>query len=191
MSKRRTRAALAALIGLAAAVLLAGCARAPGAETSQSPSTSPVLSETLPLGQSATVGGFEMTPRAVRTRPGPVYDAAGKRMRGHGIKIIVKVAKDREADLSGANGELTVPVARVVDAQGHAVRMDDFFGMLPYEAQSAEYAALYVSSYQAACIQQPGAVTAAALWFSLPHGFLPETLVIDAGAGREATWLLP
>jgi hypothetical protein len=189
MSNRRTGALLAVLVSLATAVLFAGCAQTPDPVPSGSPSGSPSPSAELPLGQSMTVGGFGMRPTAVRSRPGPVYDALGKRLKGHGIKITIEVAKDREADMSA--GESTVPVATVVDAEGETVRMDDFLGMVPYDAQSAEYSRLYVHSYQFACIQTPGSVSTATLWFSLPDGFVPETFVIDAGAGQDVTWLLP
>ena len=124
MSKRRTGGLLVGLISLAA-VLLAGCAEAPEPRPSQSISASPPPSAVLPLGQSATVGGFQMNPAAVRSRPGPVYDAQGKRIEGHGIKVTIEVAKSREADMSA--DELTVPVATVVDAAG----VDGADGRLP------------------------------------------------------------
>ena len=130
-----------------------------------------------------------MTPTALRDRPGPVYDLKGKAFKGHGIKVTVEVTKNREADM--AAGESTVPVATVVDAAGQTVRMDDYLGMVPLDAQSAEYARVYAHSYQYACIQSPGKTTRATLWFSLPEGFVPETLVMDGGAGPKAAWLLP
>ena len=192
MPNRRTRALLAVLISLATAVLLAGCSQTPQPQQTQSPSASPSPSEPLAFGQSATVAGFEMTPRNVR--PAHVDSCTTSRVspsKGHGVKVMIKVAKVRQADLSGDDAELTVPVASIVDSAGQAVRMDDYLGMIPVEAQSAEYALLYATSYQLACIEEPGDSTVAALYFSLPKGFVPETLVIDGGAGQEATWLLP
>ena len=38
-----------------------------------------------------------------------------------------------------AAGELTVPVATVADTAGQTVRMDDYLGMVPLDADSAEY----------------------------------------------------
>lgn len=196
MSNRRTGALAAVLISLAATGLLAGCGHTPTPQASQSPAapstTTPSGSPTsaaLEFGQSATVGGFQMTPTAIRDRPGPVYDTKGASLDGQGIKIAIKVSKDHEADLQA--GELTVPVARVVDADGQAVEMDDFFGMTPADAQSDEYSLLYARSYQYACVQPAGSASTGALWFSLPKGFAPTTLVIDGGAAQEAAWLLP
>jgi hypothetical protein len=191
MPNRRTGALLAVLVSLTAAVLLAGCAQTPEPQALGSPSVSPSPSAPLPIGQSATIGGFEMTPDKVRERPGPVYDSQGKPMKGRGIKFTITVAKVREATLSGADAEFTVPVATVVDSNGRSLRMDDFFGMTAGDAQSAKYGHEYAASYQYACIEQPGSSTAASLWFSLPKGFVPQTLVIDGGAGQEAAWLLP
>jgi hypothetical protein len=188
MMNRRTGAALAVLISLVAAVLLAACSQASEPEAAATPSASPSSTTPLPLGQSATVAGFTMTPGVVRDRPGPVYDLKGKAFQGHGIKVTIEVTKNREADT--ATGELTVPVATVVDAAGQAARMDDYLGMVPLDAQSAEYARVYARSYQYACIQSPGKSTRATLWFSLPEGFVPGTLVMDGGAGQEAVWLL-
>lgn len=186
MSDRRPGALLAALASLMViAALLAGCGETAEPEPPSSPSPSP--SAALALGTAATVAGFEMTPTAVRTRPGPVYDE-GKRIEGEGIKVRIEVAKDREADLSA--GELTVPVARVVDAEGQTVKMDDFFGMTAAEAQSDEYSRLYAASYQYACIKSPGSSSTAAIWFSIPEGFVPVQLVIDGGAGQQAAWTL-
>jgi hypothetical protein len=193
MSYRRTGVLLAVLMSVAAAVLLAGCTKtpesAPSATPSETLSATPLSSAALPLGQGATVAGFTMTPTALRDRPGPVYDLKGKAFKGRGIKVTIEVTKNREADM--AAGESTVPVATVVDAAGQTVRMDDYLGMAPLDAQSAEYARVYAHSYQYACIQSPGKTTRATLWFSLPDGFVPETLVMDGGAGQEATWLLP
>ena len=66
----------------------------------------------------------------------------------------------------------------------------DYLGMVPLDADSAEYSKAYTRSYQYACIQSPGKTTTGTLWFSLPKGFMPETLVVDGGAGPKATWLL-
>lgn len=189
MTNRRTGTVLGVLISLVVAVLLAGCAKTPEPAPSATPSDSPSSTVPLPLGQSATVAGFTMTPTALRDRPGPVYDLKGKPIKGHGIKVTVEVTKNREADM--AAGESTVPVATVVDAEGETVRMDDYLGMVPLDAQSAEYARVYAHSYQYACIQSPGKTTRATLWFSLPEGFVPETLDMDGGAGQKAAWLLP
>jgi hypothetical protein len=188
MIDRRAGAVLAALISLAAAVLLAACSQASEPKPTATPSASPSPAAPLPLGQSATVAGFTMTPTVVRDRPGPVYDLKGKPFEGQGIKVTIEVTKDREADM--AAGELTVPVATVADAAGQTVRMDDFLGMVPLDADSPEYSRVYAHSYQFACIQSPGKTTRGTLWFSLPEGFVPETLVIDGGAGTEATWQL-
>ena len=89
MIDRRTGAVLAVLISLVAAVLLAACSQASEPESAATPSASPSSTEPLPLGQSATVAGFTMTPTVVRDRPGPVYDLKGKSVRrsrhqGHG-----------------------------------------------------------------------------------------------------------
>lgn len=191
MSNRRTGALAAVLISLAAAAWLAGCSQTSGPNASLTPSASPSASSTsaIELGQGATVGGFRMTPAAIRDRPGPVYGTKGESLEGQGVRIAIKVAKDREADLQA--GELTVPVARLVAADGQTVKMDDFFGLTPADSQSDEYSLLYARSYQYACIQSPGKTTRGTLWFSLPKGFVPETLVIDGGAGQEAAWLLP
>jgi hypothetical protein len=187
MSNRRPGALLAALASLMViAALLTGCDGTTEPEP-PSPSPSPSQGVALPLGTTATVAGFEMTPSAVRPRPGPVYDE-GKRIKGKGIKVTIEVAKDREADLHA--GELTVPVALVVDAEGQAVKMDDFFGMTAAEAQSDEYSSLYAASYQYACIKPPGSSSTAAIWFSIPEGFVPVQLVIDGGAGQQAAWTL-
>jgi hypothetical protein len=129
-----------------------------------------------------------MTPIALRDRPGRVYDLKGMSFKGRGIKITIQVTKNREADT--AAGELTVPVATLVDAAGRTVRMDDYLGMVPLQAQSAEYARVYAHSYPYACIQSPGKTTRGTLWFSLPEGFVPQTLVIDGGAGPTAAWVL-
>jgi hypothetical protein len=188
MIDRRTGAVLAVLISLVAGVLLAACSQASEPEPAASPSTSPSATAPLALGQSAAVAGFTMTPTAVRDRPGPVYDLKGKSFKGHGIKITIEVAKDREADL--AAGELTVPVATVADATGQTVQMDDYLGMVPLAADSPEYSKVYARSYQYACIQSPGNTTKGTLWFSLPEGFVPEKLIMDGGAGAQASWLL-
>jgi hypothetical protein len=188
MLDRRTGAVLAVLISLVAAVLLAACSQASEPDSSATPSASPSPAQPLPLGQSATVAGFTMTPTAVRDRPGPVYDLKGRTFEGQGIKITVEVTKDREADM--AAGELTVPVATVADAAGQTIKADDYLGMVPLDADSAEYSKVYVHSYQYACIQSPGKTTRGTLWFSLPEGFVPETLVMDGGAGPKAAWLL-
>ena len=188
MIDRLTGAVLAVLISLVAAVLLAACSQASEPESAATPSAAPSSTEPLPLGQSANVAGFTMTPTVVRDRPGPVYDLKGKPFEGQGIKVTVEVTKKREADI--AAGELTVPVATVVDGAGQTVRMDDFLGMVPLDGQSAEYGRAYVHSYQYACIQSPGKTTRSTLWFSLPEGFVPETLVMDGGPGPEAAWLL-
>ncbi len=90
MTNRRTGAVLGVLISLVAAVLLGGCAKTPEPAPSATPSASPSSTAPLPLGQSATVAGFTMTPTAVRDRPGPVYDLKGKRIKGHGIKVTVR-----------------------------------------------------------------------------------------------------
>ena len=189
MIDRRTGAVLAVLISLVAALLLAACSQTSKPESAATPSASPSPAAPLPLGHSATVAGFTMTPSGVRDRPGPVYDLKGKPFEGQGIKVTIQVAKDREADTAG--GELTVPVATVVDAAGQTVRMDDYLGMIPLEADSPEYSEVYIHSYQYACIQSPGKTTTGTLWFSLPEGFVPETLVMDGGAGAKAAWLLP
>ena len=169
-------------------MLLAACSQASEPESAAAPSASPSSTAPLSLGESATVAGFTMTPTALRDRPGPVYDLEGKSFDGRGIKITIEVTKDREADM--AAGELTVPAATVADAAGQTVRMDDYLGMVPLDADSAEYSSVYVHSFQYACIQSPGKTTRGTLWFSLPKGFMPETLVVDGGAGQKATWLL-
>jgi len=188
MIDRRAGAVLAVLVSLVAAVLLAACSQASEPKSVSTPSAAPSSTEPLPLGQSATVAGFTMTPTVMRERPGPVYDLKGKTFEGQGIKVTVEVTKNREADM--AAGELTVPVATVADAAGGTIRMDDYLGMVPLDADSAEYSEAYIHSYQYACIQSPGKTTKATLWFSLPKGFVPETLVMDGGAGPEAVWLL-
>jgi hypothetical protein len=188
MTDRRTGAVLAVLISLAAGLLLAACSGASGPEPTATPSASPSSSAPLPLGQSATVAGFTMTPTDVRDRPGPVYDLEGKTFEGRGIKITVEVTKDHEAD--PATGELTVPVATVADAAGQTVKMDDYLGMVPLDADSPDFSKVYAHSYQYACIQSPGKTTRGTLWFSLPEGFVPETLVMDGGVGAPASWLL-
>jgi hypothetical protein len=68
--------------------------------------------------------------------------------------------------------------------------MDDYLGMVPLDADSPEYSKPYAHSYQYACIQSPGKTTRGTLWFSLPEGFVPQTLVMDGGAGAKAAWLL-
>ena len=91
---------------------------------------------------------------------------------------------------AGDDAELAIPAARLVDARGESVEMDQFLGLPPEQAQSGEFNSRYTESYQHACIQPSRTITKAVLWFSLPAGFTPETLVVDAGAGQEAAWLL-
>jgi hypothetical protein len=62
------------------------------------------------------------------------------------------------------------------------------FGLTPSQAQSDDFNERYVESFQYTVIQPPGAVSKALLWFSVPVGMTPETLVIDAGAGQMAAW---
>lgn len=193
MTNRRTGAVLTVLISLAATVLLAACSQAPEPEPSATASGSSASGSASPsaplrLGESGTVAGLELTPAAVRTRKGPVYDSEGVAMDGTGLVMTIEVVKTREPDLSA--GELTVPVASLVSDSGEAVRMDDLFGMVPMDAQSDEYNNRYAESYNYACIQSPGKTTKGTLWFSLPEGFVPETLIIDGGAGAQAAWLL-
>ena len=99
MIDRRPGAVLAVLVSLAAAVLLAACSQASEPEVTATPaaaapSASPSSTAPLPLGQSATVAGFTMTPTAVRDRPGPVYDLKGKSFEGRGIKVTIEVTEE-------------------------------------------------------------------------------------------------
>ena len=136
------------------------------------------------------VAGFAMTPLDVRARPGAAYDSDGEPIEGEGLHVSIRVEKQREPETSGEDGELVVPVATLVGAEGERVRMDDFFGLPPSQAQSNEYNQRYVESFQYAVIQPPGTVSKALLWFSVPDGMPPETLVIDGGAGQTAAWSL-
>jgi hypothetical protein len=182
------------------ALLLAGCgadsdpeppaARDATASPSASGAPAPQPSEMLELGETATVAGFEITPLEVLKRPGATYDRDGARIEGEGLQVSIRVAKLREPETSDGDGELVVPVATLVGAEGERVRMDDFFGLPPSQAQSNDYNERYVESFQYAVIQPPGTVSKALLWFSVPEGMTPETLVIDAGAGQTAAWSL-
>ena len=64
------------------------------------------------------------------------------------------MTKNREAQQSA--GELTVPVARGVDAERQTAKLVDVVGMTAAEAQSEAYSRLYAASYQYACIKPPG-----------------------------------
>ena len=156
-----------------------------------SSSTPATASSPLALGEEADLGAFAITPLAVRDRAGAVYDDEGERMDGQGVQVTVSVEKLRDPETgAGDDAELAIPAARLVDARGKSVQMDQLLGLPPAQAQSGEFNRRYAESYQYACIQPAGTITKAVLWFSLPAGFTPETLVIDAGAGRQAAWLL-
>lgn len=200
MSLRQHPLRLAAFILVALpAILLTACGQTsepePGAPDSPAATASPVTTASpaaspsgpaLPLGQSATVAGFGLTPTAVHPRGGPVYDADGERIRGRGIQVLINVEKTRDPE----EGESPIPVAYVVGPGGERVRMDDLFGLPPVRAQSNEFNSRYAESYQYACLQSPGTVTKAVLWFSVPRGMTVERLVIDGGAGQTVIWRL-
>lgn len=199
--RRPHRLLLAAVLLALAAVLLAGCGPDDGSDPSETQTTSPTPAASSPtpssepsailsLGETGMVAGFAMTPLDVRARPGAAYDSDGEPIEGEGLHVSIRVEKQREPETSGEDGELVVPVATLVGAEGERVRMDDFFGLPPSQAQSNEYNQRYVESFQYAVIQPPGIVSKALLWFSVPDGMTPETLVIDGGAGQTAAWSL-
>ena len=129
-----------------------------------------------------------MTPTAVRDRPGPVYDLKGKPFEGHGIKVTIEVTKNREADM--AAGELDGPRRdggrrRGTDGQdgrlprhGPARR-----GVRRVRARLRPQLPVRVHPVAGQDDQGHPVVLAA-------EGFVPETLVMDGGAGPKAAWLL-
>ena len=196
----RSPALLVTLTLLAlSALLLAGCGQSsdpepsvaadatasPSASRSPAPPGSPsggaATTPALPYGETATVAGFALTPLTLQARTGPVYDRDGEAIQGEGFQVAIRVEKQREPDAAGEDPEFVVPVATLVGSEGERVRMDDFFGLPPSQAQSSDYNERYVKSFQYAVIQPPGAVSKALLWFSVPAGMTPQTLVIDAG----------
>jgi hypothetical protein len=186
------------LMTLLAAVVTA-CEQSPEREGTVTPSSSPITGSAGPsgapaplaLGQPASVGAFSFTPAAIQARAGAVYDDQGERMEGTGVQVAVTVEKLREPAVGGGDdAELVVPVARLVDARGEAAEMDQLLGLPPVQAQSDEFNARYVDSFQYASLLPVGTVTKSVLWFSLPEGFKPRTLTIDAGAGHQAVWRL-
>jgi len=206
---RRSPALLVTLTLLAlSALLLAGCGQSPDPEPSASPdataspsatgspsapgspSTGAATSAALPFGETASLAGFELTPLSVQPREGPVYDRDGEAIKGDGLQVVVRVEKLRESEASGEDPEFVVPVATLVSQDDEAVRMDDFFGLPPSQAESDDFTQRYVRSFQYACIKPPGSASKALIWFSVPRGMTPETLVIDAGAGQTAAWRL-
>jgi hypothetical protein len=200
MRLRQHPVRLAAFILVAlSAMLLAGCGRtsepepgaadSPAATASPAPSGSPAADPSgpaLPLGRTATVAGVELTPTAIHPRGGPVYDADGQRIQGRGVQVLISVEKTREPE----GAELPIPVAYVIGSGGERVKMDDLFGLPPAQAQSNEFNSRYGDSYQFACLQTPGTVSKAVLWFSIPRGMTADELVIDGGGGQTATWRL-
>jgi hypothetical protein len=187
-------------------LLLAGCGQdsdvkssaTPDATTSPSASGSPGApgsqsggaagSATLQFGETATVAGFAMTPQTLQTRTGPVYDRTGKAIEGEGLQVAIRIAKQREPDMSGDDPEFVVPVATLVGEDGATVRMDDFFGLPPSQAQSSDFNERYAGSFQYVSLQSPGSASKALIWFSAPDGMTPEMLVVDAGGGQTAAW---
>lgn len=200
---RRSPALLVTLTLLALfALLLAGCGQSPDPQPSASPdaTASPSVagspsagasaSQALPFGETASLAGFELTPQSVQPREGPVYSRDGEAIKGDGLQVVIRVEKLRESDISGEDPEFVVPVATLVGQNDETVRMDDFFGLPPSLAESDDFTERYVQSFQYACIKPPGSASKALIWFSVPRGMTPETLVIDAGAGQTAAWRL-